>query len=186
MITAAKQFGDHGIFVLGDASVVVKPTPEQLADITENCVDRARRTVQLLDPKVALLSYSTLGSGSGEDIDLVRQALHILRERHVDFDVDGELQSDAALSPRVARQKAPGSTVAGQANVLIFPNLVSANICYKMIQQLTGATALGPLLQGLNKPVMDLSRGCTKSEIVDIIAICCSDVSHIEESKGNI
>lgn len=186
MITEAKQFGDHGIFVLGDASVVVKPTPEQLADIAENCVDRARRTVQLLDPKVALLSYSTLGSGSGEEIDLVRQALHILRERHVDFDVDGELQSDAALSPRVARQKAPGSTVAGQANVLIFPNLVSANICYKMIQQLTGATALGPLLQGLNKPVMDLSRGCTKSEIVDIIAICCSDVSHIEESKGII
>lgn len=186
IITEHKQFGDHGIFVLGDASVVVRPTPEQLADITENCVDRARRTVQMLDPKVALLSYSTAGSGSGEDVDLVRQAMRILRDRHVDFDVDGEMQADAALSPRVARQKAPGSAVAGQANILIFPNLVSANICYKMLQHLAGAIALGPLLQGLDKPVMDLSRGCTKSDIVDVVAICCSDVNHIEMKKQGL
>lgn len=184
MITDNTQFGDHGLFVLGDASVVVTPTAEQLADIAENCVERARRTVQMLDPKVALLSYSTAGSGSGPEVETVRRAVQILRDRRVDFEVDGEMQADAALSPRVAKQKAPGSPVAGMANVLIFPNLVSANICYKMLQHLGGVIALGPLLQGLNKPVMDLSRGCTKSDIVDVVAICCSDVSHMEATKG--
>lgn len=175
MITNKPQFGDDGIFVLGDASVVVRPTAQQLADIAENCVERARRTVQMLDPKVALLSYSTMGSGSGEEVDTVREAVQLLRDRNVDFEFDGELQADAALVPRIARQKAPGSHVAGQANVLIFPNLVSGNIGYKMLQHLSGAVALGPLLQGLAKPVMDLSRGCTQDDITDVIAICCSD-----------
>lgn len=183
MITDKPQFGDDGIFVLGDASVVVRPTAQQLADIAENCVERARRTVQMLDPKVALLSYSTMGSGSGEEVDTVREAVQLLRDRNVDFEFDGEMQADAALVPRVARQKAPGSHVAGQANILIFPNLVSGNIGYKMLQHLSGAIALGPLLQGLAKPVMDLSRGCTQDDITDVIAICCSDAVYMKAER---
>ncbi|OKY52370.1 phosphate acetyltransferase [Megasphaera cerevisiae] len=183
VITDKPQFGDDGIFVLGDASVVIEPTAQQLADIAVSCVERARRTVQTLDPKVALLSYSTMGSGNGGEVDRVREAVNLLRDRNVDFEFDGELQADAALVPRIARQKAPGSPVAGQANILVFPNLVSGNICYKMLQHLSGATALGPLLQGLAKPVMDLSRGCTPEDITDVIAICCSDAIYMEAER---
>ncbi|WP_367881535.1 phosphate acetyltransferase [uncultured Megasphaera sp.] len=183
IITDKPQFGDDGIFVLGDASVVIEPTAQQLADITVNCVHRARRTVQTLDPKAALLSYSTLGSGSGEQVDRVREAARLLRDRNVDFDFDGELQSDAAIIPRVARYKAPGSTVAGQANVLVFPNLESGNICYKILQHLYGAIALGPLLEGTAKPIMDLSRGCSAEDIVDIVAICCSDAIYQDAER---
>ena len=175
MITDKPQFGDDGIFVVGDCSVVIEPTPQQLADIAVSCVERARRTAQMLDPKVAFLSYSTMGSGAGEEVDRVREAVRLLRDRNVDFEFDGEMQADAALVPRIARQKAPGSAVAGQANVLIFPNLVSGNICYKVLEHLAGATALGPLLQGLAKPVMDLSRASTVDTIVDTIVICCCD-----------
>jgi NADP-reducing hydrogenase subunit HndD len=183
MITDKPQFGDDGIFVVGDCSVVIEPTPQQLADIAVSCVERARRTAQMLDPKVALLSYSTMGSGAGEEVDRVREAVRLLRDRNVDFEFDGEMQADAALVPRIARQKAPGSTVAGQANVLVFPNLVSGNICYKVLEHLAGATALGPLLQGLAKPVMDLSRGCTPEDITDVIAICCSDAIYMQAEK---
>lgn len=183
MITDKPQFGDDGIFVMGDCSVVIEPTAQQLADIAVSCVERARRTVQTLDPKVALMSYSTMGSGAGDEVDRVREAANLLRDRNVDFDFDGEIQADAALVPRIARQKAPGSTVAGQANVLVFPNLVSGNICYKMLEYLSGATALGPLLQGLAKPVMDLSRGCTPEDIADVIAICCSDAIYMEAER---
>lgn len=183
MITDKPQFGDDGIFVIGDCSVVIEPTPQQLADIAVSCVERARRTAQTLDPKVAFLSYSTMGSGAGEEVERVREAVRLLRDRNVDFEFDGEMQADAALVPRIARQKAPGSPVAGQANVLVFPNLVSGNICYKVLEHLSGATALGPLLQGLAKPVMDLSRGCTAEGITDVIAICCSDAIYMQAEK---
>ena len=187
MITDKPQFGDDGILVLGDASVVIEPDAHQLADIAVNCVQRARRTVQILDPKAALLSYSTLGSGAGEDVDRVREAAKLLRDRNVDFEFDGELQADAALIPRVGRYKAPNSPVAGQANVLVFPNLESGNICYKIMQHVYGAVALGPLLEGTAKPIMDLSRGCTAENVVDIVAICCSDaVYRDEELKRDI
>ena len=155
--------------------VIPYPTAEQLADIACICVERARRTVQMLNPKVALLSYSTKGSGSGETVDTVRQAVEILKERNVDFDFDGELQADAALVPEVGEHKAPGSKVAGHANVLIFPNLDAANIGYKMVQRFANATALGPLVQGLAKPILDLSRGCSTEDIADVVAVCCSD-----------
>lgn len=183
MITDKPQFGDDGIFVIGDCSVVIEPTPQQLADIAVSCVERARRTAQTLDPKVAFLSYSTMGSGAGDEVERVREAVRLLRDRNVDFEFDGEMQADAALVPRIARQKAPGSPVAGQANVLVFPNLVSGNICYKVLEHLSGATALGPLLQGLAKPVMDLSRGCTAEGITDVIAICCSDAIYMQAEK---
>lgn len=183
LITDKPQFGDDGIFVIGDPDVIIEPTAQQLADIAVACVDRARRTVQTLDPKVALLSYSTRGSGEGEEVDRVREAVQLLRDRNVDFAFDGELQLDTALVPRIAHNKAPESPVAGQANVLIFPNLSASNISYKMLQQLYGATAVGPMLQGLKKPVMDLPRGCTPDDIEDIVAVCCSDAIYMDEER---
>ena len=175
LLTNTPQYGDNGILVLGDCGVIPYPTAEQLADIACICGERARRTVQIRNPKVALLSYSTKGSGSGETVDTVRQAVEILKERNVDFDFDGELQADAALVPEVGEHKAPGSKVAGHANVLIFPNLDAANIGYKMVQRFANATALGPLVQGLAKPILDLSRGCSTEDIADVVAVCCSD-----------
>ena len=156
LLTNTPQYGDNGILVLGDCGVIPNPTSEQLADIACICVERARRTVQILNPKVAFLSYSTKGSGAGES-------------------VDGELQADAALVPEVGEHKAPGSKVAGHANVLIFPNLDAANIGYKMVQRFANATALGPLVQGLDKPILDLSRGCSSEDVADVVAVCCSD-----------
>lgn len=155
LLTNTPQYGDHGILVLGDCGVIPVPTSEQLADIACICVERAQRTVQMLNPKVAFLSYSTKGSGSGESVDIVRGAIDILKERKVDFEFDGEMQADAALVPEVGERKAPGSKVAGHANVLIFPNLDAANIGYKMVQRFANATALGPLVQGLDKPILD-------------------------------
>lgn len=148
LITNTPQYGDNGILVLGDCGVIPDPTSEQLADIAVMCVDRARRTVQITDPKVAMLSYSTKGSGSGGSVDIVREAVEILKSRHVDFDFDGEIQADAAIVPAVGEHKAPGSKVAGHANVLVFPTLDAANIGYKLVQRFANATALGPLVQG--------------------------------------
>lgn len=119
LITNTPQYGDEGVLVVGDCGVIPYPTAEQLADVACICVERARKTVQMREPKVAFLSYSTKGSGSGETVDTVREAVEILKQRNVDFKFDGELQADAALVPEVAERKAPGSAVAGQANVLI-------------------------------------------------------------------
>ncbi len=181
LITNTPQYGDNGILVLGDCGVVPNPTSEQLADIAEVCVERARTTVQMLNPRVAMLSYSTKGSGSGEDVDRVVAAVQELQNRNVDFDFDGELQADAALVPEVGEHKAPGSKVAGRANILIFPSLEAANIGYKMVQRFANATALGPLVQGLAKPVLDLSRGCSTEDIVDVVAVCCSDAIALDQ-----
>lgn len=175
LLTNTPQYGDNGILVLGDCGVIPDPTAEQLADIACICVERAERTVQMLRPRVAFLSYSTMGSGAGDSVDKVRQAVQILKDRGVEFDFDGEMQADAALVPEVGERKAPGSKVAGHANVLIFPNLDAANIGYKMVQRFANATALGPLVQGLAKPILDLSRGCSTEDVVDVVAVCCSD-----------
>lgn len=183
MVTEKQQYGDDGVFVIGDADVIIEPTAEQLADIAVHCVERARRTVQTLDPKVALLSYSTLGSGEGEEVERIREAVQLLKDRNVDFTFDGELQLDTALVPRVAQNKAPESSVAGQANILVFPNISAANISYKVMKHIYGATAVGPMLQGLQKPVMDLPRDCTPEDICDGIAICCSDAIYLEDER---
>lgn len=186
MLTNTPQYGDNGVLVFGDCGVIPNPTAEQLADIAVICVERARRTVQILNPKVAFLSYSTKGSAGGPTVDNIRQAIDILKERNVDFEFDGELQADAALVPEVGEHKAPGSKVAGKANVLIFPCLDAANIGYKLVQRFGGATALGPLVQGLAKPVLDLSRGCSSEDVADVVAVCCSDAITIETiSKEN-
>ncbi len=157
------------VLTFTDAGVVPHPTAEQLAEIAV-CGAAAHAAVTGERPRVAFLSYSTKGSAGGEGVELVREALDRFRALQPDVPADGELQGDAALVPEVARSKAPGSSVAGRANVLVFPDLASANVAYKLVQHLGGAHALGPILQGLARPFNDLSRGASVS---DIVAVAC-------------
>lgn len=153
------------VLTFTDAGVVPSPTPEQLADIALAAC-QARPRVVGDSPRVAFLSYSTLGSAAGPAVEHVRQAVECFRTLAPAIPAEGELQADAALMPAVAARKAPGSTVAGAANVLVFPDLDAGNIAYKLVQRLAGATALGPILQGLARPVNDLSRGASVEDIV--------------------
>jgi phosphate acetyltransferase len=157
------------VLVYGDCAVNPNPDEQQLADIALASARTARRFG--VEPKVAMLSYSTGGSGSGADVDRVRAATAIVRGTEPDFEVEGPIQYDAAVDASIAASKLPGSTVAGQATVFVFPDLNTGNNTYKAVQQSAGAVAVGPVLQGLRKPVNDLSRGCTVDDIVNTVAI---------------
>jgi len=171
-IMELSQFKDlfGSILVFGDCSVIPFPTSEQLADIATSAAETAIK-IAGINPRVALMTFSTKGSAKHECVDRVIEAGHILRERKVQFRFDAELQADAALVKSIGEIKAPLSDVSGNANVLIFPTLSAGNIGYKLVQRLAGANAYGPIIQGLNAPVNDLSRGCSVEDIVVLTAI---------------
>jgi len=170
MITKTPSFGENGIILFADCAVNPNPDAQALAEIA---VATARNCKSFLDvdARVAMLSFSTKGSAAHSDVDKVLAAIEIAKKIDPTLQIDGELQADAALLPKVGEKKAPGSSVAGKANVLIFPDLDAGNIGYKLVERVAGAEAIGPVIQGLAKPVNDLSRGCSVDDIVNVVAI---------------
>ena len=171
MITQAPEFGENGVLVMGDVAVTPAPDAGQLAQIAVCTARTAKSVAGFADPRVAMLSFSTKGSAKHEVVDKVVEATALAKELDPSLKIDGELQADAALVPSVGAKKAPGSDIAGKANVLVVPNLEVGNISYKLIQRLGHAEAIGPILQGIAKPVNDLSRGCSVDDVYNIIAI---------------
>lgn len=181
LITTQKQYGENGVVVMGDVAVTPNPTADQLAQIAYTTAATAHSVAGISEPRVAMLSFSTKGSAkdakdktTGKSvyiIDKVVDATKLAHEKYPELQLDGELQADAALDPTVGAKKAPGSEIAGKANVLVVPNLEVGNIGYKLVQRLGGAIAIGPILQGIARPVNDLSRGCSVDDIYYMVAI---------------
>ena len=170
LLTQAPECGENGVLFVGDVAVTPMPDANQLAQIAV-CTAQTAKAVAGLDPRVAMLSFSTKGSAKHEVVDKVTEALAIAKEMAPELKIEGELQADAALVPRIGQSKAPGSEIAGYANVLVFPCLEVGNIAYKLVERLGHATAIGPVLQGIARPVNDLSRGCSIDDIYNMVAI---------------
>lgn len=170
MMLPDTSFGSNGILVFADCAVHPLPNARELAEIAVASAKTAR-AIAGIEPKVAMLSFSTKGSGKHELVDKVVEATRIAREIDPTLEIDGELQADAAIIESIGRKKAPGSTIAGKANVLVFPSLESGNIAYKLVQRMAHAEAVGPVLQGMAAPINDLSRGCSVEDIINLIAI---------------
>ena len=180
MFLKDKSYGDNGLLVFADCAVMPNPTAAELAQIAVSTAQTTRDIVG--DPKVAMLSFSTKGSASHEMVDKVVEATRLAKEMAPDLKIDGELQADAAIVDVVAAQKAPGSEIAGKANVLVFPTLEVGNIAYKLVQRLAGAQAVGPILQGIAAPVNDLSRGCSVDDIYKMVAIAANQAIGLKAS----
>jgi phosphate acetyltransferase len=179
MILPDKSFGDNGVLIFADSAVSPNPTDKELAEIAVASAHTAR-VIAGMEPRVALLSFSTKGSAKHELVDKVISATKIAQQMAPDIMIDGELQGDAALVESIGLKKAPGSKIAGKANVLIFPDLNCGNIAYKLVQRLAHAEAIGPILQGMAAPINDLSRGCSVSDIVSMIAITANQASGVK------
>ena len=171
MLTKAKEYGENGVLFFADVAVTPNPDANQLSQIAVCTAQTAKALAGIEQPRVAMLSFSTKGSAKHEMVDKVAEATRLAHELAPTLDLDGELQADAALVPFVGASKAPGSTVAGKANVLVFPDLGAGNIGYKLVQRLGNAEAIGPVLQGIARPVNDLSRGCSVEDVYMMIAI---------------
>lgn len=171
LLTQTPQYGEDGVLVVGDVAVTPMPDASQLAQIAVCTAQTAKSVAGFDDPRVAMLSFSTKGSAKHEVVDKVVEATRLAKELAPELKLDGELQADAALVPNVGAKKAPGSDIAGKANVLVFPCLEVGNIAYKLVQRLGNADAIGPILQGIARPVNDLSRGCSVDDIYKMIAI---------------
>ena len=182
LLTHAPECGDNGVLVMGDVAVMPVPDANQLAQIAV-CTARTAKAVAGLNPRVAMLSFSTKGSAKHEVVDKVVEATRLAKELDPSLLIDGELQADAALVPSVAASKAPGSPIAGKANVLVVPNLEVGNISYKLVQRLGHATAVGPILQGIARPVNDLSRGCSVDDVYKMIAITANQAIAAKEAE---
>ena len=171
LITQTPQYGEDGVLVVGDVAVTPMPDAAQLAQIAVCTAQTAKSVAGFAEPRVAMLSFSTKGSAKHEVVDKVVEATRLARELDPALKIDGELQADAALGPSVGQKKAPGSDIAGKANVLVYPCLEVGNISYKLVQRLGNADAIGPILQGIARPVNDLSRGCSVDDIYKMVAI---------------
>ncbi|MCF8370665.1 MAG: phosphate acetyltransferase [Bacteroidales bacterium] len=170
MVLKDKEFGEDGLMVFADCAVHPNPTASELAEIAV-ATGRTTRAIAGFEPRIAMLSFSTKGSAKHEMVDKVVEATRLAREMAPDLKIDGELQADAAIIAAIGQKKAPGSQIAGKANVLVFPTLETGNICYKLVQRLAHAEAIGPVLQGMAAPINDLSRGCSVDDIVQLVAI---------------
>ncbi|MCG8309669.1 MAG: phosphate acetyltransferase [Cytophagales bacterium] len=176
MILPEKTYGENGMLIFADCAVHPDPDEQQLAEIAVATAQTAR-SIAKIDPRVAMLSFSTKGSASHALVDKVVNATKIAKKMDPDLQIDGELQVDAALIQAIGKKKAPDSNIAGFANVLVFPNLESGNIGYKLVQRLANAEAVGPILQGMAAPINDLSRGCSVEDIINMIAITANQAS---------
>ncbi|MDQ2180500.1 phosphate acetyltransferase [Marinifilum sp. D714] len=176
MILKDKNYGDDGMMVFADCAVHPNPTASELAEIAV-ATAKTTKAIAEMEPRVAMLSFSTMGSAKHEMVDKVAEATRLAKEMAPEFQIDGEMQADAAIVEAIGVKKAPGSKVAGKANVLVFPTLEVGNIGYKLVQRLAGAEAVGPVLQGMAAPINDLSRGCSVSDIVNLVAITANQAA---------